>query len=162
MNYRIAPSGAFAFVGGAMTTFTAQIAAFAEKAQRNAELVLKQSAQDVFELAQTTKASEAKKPRKNTTRGGGNGGNLPVDTGFLLNSFVSELNGGGMAKGQDAYVMTIAGMELGDTVFGGWTAEYARAVEYGTSKMAGSFFALRAAQQWQSLVAKNAEKVRNL
>lgn len=133
-----------------MTTFTAQIAAFAEKAQRKAELVLKQSAQDVFEIAQTPKAQ---------------GGNMPVDTGTLRNSFQSGLNGTALTTGPDAYVMTIAGMELGDVLFGGWgggEASYARYVEYGTSKMAGSFFALRAAQQWQQIVQRNAEKARNL
>lgn len=145
-----------------MTTFTAQIADFAEKAQRKAELVLKQSAQDVFEIAQTTKASEAKNPKVNKARTGGNGGNLPVDTGNLVNTFMSELNGAGRVDGPNAYVMTIAGMELGDAVFGGWTAKYAKHVEYGTSKMAGSFFALRAAQQWQAIVQRNAEKARNL
>lgn len=128
-------------------SFTAQVEAFAELTKAKLELVVKQSAQDVFEIAQRPKAQ---------------GGNMPVDTGFLRNSFVSGLNGATSLSGPDAYVASIAGMELGDSVFGGWTAEYARYVEYGTSKMAGSFYALNAAQQWQAIVNTNAAKARNL
>ncbi len=128
-----------------MGTFTAEIEGFAKLTREKVELVFKQSAQDVFEAAQRPKAQ---------------GGNMPVDTGFLRNTFVAESNG--FSTGPDAYVMQIAGMELGDTLVGGWTAQYARHVEYGTSRMAGSFFALRAAQQWQSIVARNAERAKNL
>mgnify|MGYP003463566278 CR=1 FL=1 len=128
-------------------TFAAQLKDFADLTSAKLELVVKQSAQDMFSDAQTPKAT---------------GGNLPVDTGFLRNSFVSALNGQGAVTGADAYALTIAGMELGDSIFGGWTAEYARHVEYGTAKMAGSFFALRAAQNWPVIVAKNAQKARNL
>lgn len=128
-------------------TFEAQVAEFRRLTLEKMALVVKQSAQDVFSTAQTPKAM---------------GGNLPVDTGFLRNSFVSALNGGGAVGGSDAYVATIAGMDLGDAVLGGWTANYARHVEYGTSKMAGSFFALRAAQEWQNIVARNVEKTRAL
>lgn len=126
-------------------SFAAQLKDFADLTSAKLELVVKQSAQDMFSDAQSPKAL---------------GGNLPVDTGFLRNSFVSALNGQGTVTGPDAYVMAIAGMELGDSVFGGWTAEYARHVEYGTSKMAGSFFALRAAQNWPAIVARNAQKAR--
>lgn len=123
---------------------------FADLTTDKLELVFKQSAQDMFSEAQTPKAM---------------GGNMPVDSGTLRNSFVSALNGQGGTKGPDAYVMTIAGMELGDSIFGGWgggEASYALHVEYGTSRMAGSFFALRAAQQWPQIVAANAQKARNL
>ena len=125
--------------------FTASIEQFALKSRQKIEAVFKESAQDVFEAAQRPKAQ---------------GGNMPVDTGFLRNTFVAESNG--FSTGPDAYVMQIAGMELGDTLIGGWTAQYARHVEYGTSRMAGSFFALRAAQQWQAIVARNAERAKNL
>ena len=128
-----------------MGTFTAEIEGFAKLTREKVEVVFKQSAQDVFEAAQRPKAQ---------------GGNMPVDTGFLRNTFVAEYNG--FSTGPDAYVMQIAEMELGDALVGGWTAQYARHVEYGTSRMAGSFFALRAAQQWQSIVARNAERAKNL
>lgn len=111
------------------------------------ELVVKQSAQDVGDLAQRPVAK---------------GGNMPVDTGFLRNSLVAGLNGTTGLSGPDAYVLAIAGMELGDSVMFGWTANYARYVEYGTRGRAGRFFMLSAAQEWQAIVARNAEKARAL
>lgn len=128
-----------------MSQFTAQIAAFAEDAKRKMELVIKQSAQDVGEIAQTPVAK---------------GGNMPVDTGFLRNSLVAGLNGTTSLSGPDSYVLAIAGAEIGDSIFFGWTASYSRFVEYGTQGRAGRFFMLNAAQQWQQIVARNAEKAR--
>ena len=130
-----------------MSTFTAQIKAFADKTKEKLEAVVKQSSQEVLSIAQTPVAQ---------------GGNMPVDTGFLRNSLIAELNGSTVAGGADAYVLAVAGMELGDVIFAGWTANYARHVEYGTSRMAGRFFMLNAAQQWQQIVSRNAEIMRNL
>lgn len=130
-----------------MTTFTAQIKAFADRTQEKIEAVVKQSAQEVFSIAQTPKAQ---------------GGRMPVDTGFLRNSLIASLNGSTVGGGADAYVLAVAGAELGDTIFAGWTANYARFMEYGTSKTPANFFMLSAAQQWQAIVAKNAALVRNL
>lgn len=130
-----------------MSQFTAQIAAFAEDAKRKMELTIKQSAQDVGEIAQRPVAK---------------GGNMPVDTGFLRNSLVAGLNGTTSLSGPDSYVLAIAGAELGDSIFFGWTANYARYVEYGTQGRAGRFFALSAAQQWQAIVARNADKARQM
>lgn len=130
-----------------MSVFTAQITAFAEDAKRKMTLVVQQSAQDVGELAQRPVAK---------------GGNMPVDTGFLRNSLVAGLNGSTSLSGPDAYSLAIAGAEAGDTIFFGWTAAYARYVEYGTQGRAGRFFMLNAAQQWQAIVARNAEKARAL
>jgi hypothetical protein len=129
-----------------VSTFTAQIKGFTDRAKEKIEAVVKQSAQEVFSIAQTPVAQ---------------GGRMPVDTGFLRNSMVSEINGATVAGGGDAYVLAVAGMDLGDVIFAGWTAEYARFQEYGTSKMAGNFYMLGAAQQWQAIVAKNAEAIRN-
>lgn len=130
-----------------MSNFTAQIKAFADKSKEKIEAVVKQSAQEVFSIAQTPKAQ---------------GGRMPVDTGFLRNSLIAELNGATVAGGADAYVLAVAGLELGDVVFAGWTAEYARHMEYGTSKTPGNFYMLSAAQQWQQIVSRNAEIVRSL
>lgn len=130
-----------------VSQFTAQIVAFAEDAKRKMELVVKQSAQDVGDIAQTPVAK---------------GGNMPVDTGFLRNSLVAGLNGSTSLSGPDSYTLAIAGAELGDSIFFGWTANYARFVEYGTQGRAGRFFMLNAAQQWKAIVARNAEKARAL
>lgn len=130
-----------------MSSFTAQIKAFADKSKEKIEAVVKQSAQEVFSIAQMPKAA---------------GGRMPVDTGFLRNSLIATLNGSAVGGGADAYTLAIAGAELGDTIFAGWTANYARFMEYGTSKASGNFYMLNAAQQWQAIVARNAELVRNL
>ena len=131
-------------------TFIAQLQAFATKTQKKIEFVVKESAQEVFSIAQTSKAQ---------------GGRMPVDTGSLRGSLMMELNGSSAGVGADSFILAIAGMELGDTIFGGWggpAAAYAWFQEYGTSKMAGNFYMLNAAQQWQAIVARNAELVRNL
>ena len=125
--------------------FTASVAGWSQKALANVENVFKQSAQDVFEIAQTPVAK---------------GGNMPVDTGFLRNSLTSSLNGAAMGAGADSYVLAVASAELGDAIFGGWTAEYARHVEYGARGRAGRFFMRGAAQQWAAIVAANAAKVK--
>lgn len=130
-----------------MATFTAQIKAFADKSKEKVEAVIKQSAQEVFSIAQTPKAQ---------------GGRMPVDTGFLRNSLIAQLNGATVSGGADAYTLAIAGAESGDTIFAGWTANYARYMEYGTSRTPGNFYMLSAAQQWQAIVKRNAEIVRNL
>ena len=130
-----------------MGTFTAQIKAFADKSKEKLEAVVKQSAQEVFSIAQTPKAQ---------------GGRMPVDTGFLRNSLIASLNGSTVGGGADAYVLAVAGAELGDTIFAGWSAVYARHMEYGTSRTPGNFYMLSAAQQWQAIVARNAALVRNL
>jgi hypothetical protein len=127
--------------------FTARVIAFTDRSKEKIEAVIKQSAQEVFSIAQTPKAQ---------------GGRMPVDTGFLRNSLVAELNGSAVGGGADAYTLAVAGAEIGDTIFAGWTADYARFMEYGTSRVAGSFYMLNAAQQWQAIVARNAALVRNL
>ncbi|SMP36841.1 hypothetical protein SAMN06265373_1212 [Shimia sagamensis] len=126
-------------------SFSAQVHTWSEKAKRNVELVLKQSAQDLFEFAQTPVSK---------------GGNMPVDTGHLRNSLVAGLNGSTSLTGPNAYMLAIAGMKVGDVMFGGWTAEYARPVEYGAAGRAGRFYARGAAQQWQSIVATNAARLK--
>ena len=137
------------------STFTAQMQAFTTRAKEKMTLVVKQSAADVFELATTTQ------PGVEATGGSFEVGKVPVDTGNLINSFQIGLNGGqgGNAGGVD---LVIAGMKLGDSVTGVFTAAYAREVEYGTSKMAGRFYVLSAANQWQAIVSRNAAKARAL
>ena len=90
---------------------------------------------------------------------------MPVKDGYLRNSFMLELDGARVGVGPEAYEMIIAGYELGATIFGGWgglAEDYALAQEYGTKNMPGNFYMLSAAQQWQAIVARNAELVRNI
>lgn len=121
--------------------FEATVAAHVARYKATLERVFKASAQDVIELAQRPVAQ---------------GGRMPVDTGFLRNSLVSGLNGSTALSGANSYVVTIAGADLGDSIFAGWTANYARHVEYGARGRAGRFFMRGAAQQWQQIVDRNA------
>jgi len=126
--------------------FIAQVEAFGEKAMMRAEDIFKQSAQEVFIIAQIPVAL---------------GGNMPVDTGFLRNSLTVGLSGSTALTGPDAYIV-IAGADLDSVIIGGWTANYARHQEYGSQGRAGRFFALNAVQQWQAIVSENAAAAASL
>lgn len=137
-------------------TFSAQIAAAVAEIKGGVEAVVKQSAQDVLE--------EASRPVAQ-------GGNLPVDLGFLRNSLSVALNAeptGPSAKpdgysntGAPAVELAIAGFEMGDTISARWTAEYAPHVEYGARGRPGRAFVRQAAQKWASFVAANAARLLN-
>jgi hypothetical protein len=138
-------------------SFTAQLKGFADKTDRRALAVARESIQDVMDDAQTTTDE---------------GGRMPVKTGFLRNSVASGLNGSGnfaprkkpkdYSGGADngAYLLTLAGMELGDVVRFAWTAEYAIHQELGAQGRTGKHFVGVAAAKWPQFVDANAARVR--
>lgn len=126
-------------------SFTASVQAFADKTAARMRDVMRESVQDMMDIAQTPKAQ---------------GGRMPVDTGFLRNSVASGLNGAFGPAGPDSYELTIAGMDLGDVARFAWTADYAIHQELGTSKMAGNHFVGSAAAQWPQIVERNAARVK--
>jgi hypothetical protein len=92
---------------------------------------------------------------------------VPVDTGFArasirvstseMPSILPEF------KGQEdraypydgaAIALVIAGAEIGETIYVGYTAAYAVALEYGHSKQAPAGFVRLAAQNWPQIVAE--------
>lgn len=101
---------------------------------------------------------------------------MPVgQTGFLRASAVVRLNADPPPANLDvpnvdgkyswdaaAITLVIAGMEPGDRATIGWTAAYARHVNYGTSKMSGYHFAEYAAGQFQLLVRRNVERAKGI
>ena len=121
-------------------TFTAQINKWVAATENRLEMVFKQSAQDVFSDAQT--------PRDQ-------GGNMPVVTSFLRNSFMMWLNNSSSLKSPEAYLLTIPRAKIGDVLHGGWSAEYAAAQEFGFGTHPGYAYARKAAMRWQEFVAKN-------
>jgi len=123
--------------------FTADVKRFSELAKEKMLAVARQSIQDVISDAQTPVAQ---------------GGLMPVDTGFLRNSLTSGLNGGGASK--DAIVLTVAAMDIGDTVNFAWTADYAIPRHYMISSKGGGMWRDVAAAKWQATIAKNVAKVR--
>lgn len=93
----------------------------------------------------------------------------PVVTGHLRASFVASVKGPapinkasrpkyGTEKNSFAaptqYTMAIAGVKLGQSIFGTFTAAYAPYVEYGTRGHAGRGMVRLAAQNWEQHVAK--------
>ena len=126
--------------------FVADVEAFASKTADQMLRVAKQSIQDVVTIAQTPVSK---------------GGNMPVDTGFLRNSLTSQA-GGSVSAGGDDYILTIAGMRLGDDARFAWSAEYAIARHYKPSSFGqgGGMWRDLAAQQWPAIVAKNARAVK--
>ena len=100
------------------------------------------------------------------------GGKMPVDTGFLRASLCADTSGMPSVGGVPLEVALLK-VEIGDTVYAGWTAEYAMRMEYGFSgpdslgrvySQAGYGFLRSAVQNWPQHVAaatkKAQEKIR--
>lgn len=135
----------------AQQDFTAQVTAWVRKTERRMEAVFKESTQRVFTLVRTPV---------------GAGGNMPVDTGFLRASFIASLNApveeitfnvdksGSFGFSDGPVSLVIANAHLGQTIYGVFTASYARPVEYGANGRPGRGFVRLAAQQWPAIVQK--------
>ncbi|RLK53451.1 hypothetical protein BCL79_2758 [Stenotrophomonas rhizophila] len=95
--------------------FGDQVKAFAEKAKQRQLAIFRESAQQVMEEANTPE---------------GDGGKMPIDTGFLRNSAVASTEGPPDGTGGDPSLVFSA-VELGQTVWAGWTAAYALRMEHG-------------------------------
>ncbi len=128
----------------------AQMQNWNERQKENIDLIVLQSIQDFGEIVQKPKAQ---------------GGRMPVKLGNLRNSYVAE-----GIEGADAYILAVGSFEVGGVFTAGWTAKYARRVNNGftgkdklgrTYNQAGAFFLEGAVVQWQEIVSKNAEIVRN-
>lgn len=138
-----------------MTRFkAADMGKWTRRQKENQEFIVRQSIQDLGEIAQTPKAK---------------GGRMPVLNGILRNSYVAALSGSTSLSGAAAYVAVLGSFKMGDTFIGGWTAKYARRQEKGfvgtdrlgrTYNQPGNFFMENALMQWQAINAKNAAKVK--
>ncbi len=126
--------------------FIADVEAFAGKTAGQMLRVAKQSIQDTVRDAQTTVAQ---------------GGSMPVDTGFLRNSLITEVRGAQVGEGADSYTLGISALKLGDAFQVAWTAEYAIPRHYMVGVgQGGGLWRDKAAQKWSRTVAKNARAVR--
>jgi hypothetical protein len=133
--------------------FGDQVKASNEKAKQRTLAVFRDSAQAVLNEANTPE---------------GQGGKLPFDTGNLQNSVAASKEGMPSSESGDPSLV-FAGMQLGETVFAGWTAVYALRQEHGYQKedslgrkydQAGKGFMRSAAQRWDFIVAESIEKVK--
>lgn len=130
-------------------SFAAQVDAFVRKSKARTTAVFRESVQRLGEEAQTPVAE---------------GGKMRIDTGFLRASYSVSLNGlptgasrnegGTFAFDPSAVDLTIRGAEIGDTIWGGWTANYALPRE----EMDG--FLRSAVQNWQTIVSGVVNEVR--
>lgn len=144
--------------------FVAEIRAWSEKAKRNLDLVARASAQEVFERA------SQRQPSVKETGGTFEIGKVPVDTGFLIGTSEVRINGAPHSGGSGAreasslppdFAAVIGSMKMGDTIEYVFTAPYARAVEYGTGKMAGRLFVRTAIKDWDIIVQAEAARFRD-
>lgn len=135
-------------------SFKAQVRDFMDLTERNKIYVARQSIQDVLEKAQRTQ------PGVRQTGGTFERGKIPVETSELVNSLTV-----GGAKGDDAYVVAIAGYEVGESLRFAWTAEYAMAVELGHTasngtEVPGRFFVTDAVVQFEQFVERRVAEVK--
>jgi hypothetical protein len=135
-------------------TFTVQIEAFRDKTKAQMKAVLSESVQDTITMAQLPVAQ---------------GGRMPVQTGNLRNSLVSELNGAALGEGEGSYALVADGMEPGDTARFSWTAAYAMRQEHGfvgedslgrKYNQVGKHFVEGAAEAWSKTVENNVRRLK--
>lgn len=139
-----------------MTTFSAQVGNWVKQSERRLEAVFKESTQRVI--------SEAQRPVAQ-------GGNLPVDTGYLRSSLLASTSSmpqiradatggtGGDPSGQIALVINSA--RLGQTLYAGYTASYASHVHYGARGRPARLWVTLAAQRWEAIVNEVVAELRS-
>lgn len=115
----------------------AQLDLWAVKVKQRINFVLQHAVNKLIEAAQTPRAK---------------GGRMPIDTGSLRRSLLSELSGKSQALGAESYVFVAGAMEAGDYASFRWTMEYAYMVNHGVRGRPGAHFVEWAAGQWQAFV----------
>lgn len=133
-------------------TFTAAVEKFAMLTEKRMLKVATDSISDVMKAAMTS--------AQGITVGGALiEGRIPVVSGDLINSLVSNGNAGAAS-----YATVIAGMELGDVLNFVWNIEYAARAEFGFTgtdslgrsyQQAGWHFVGQNAARWPEFVAEN-------
>jgi hypothetical protein len=132
--------------------FSSQVAGWSDKARRRALATFRQAAQETMH--------EANLPV-------GQGGRMRVDTGFLKGSIQASLDGMPTGPTEGTKGMTYSGQvagappelvilkaQLGDRIWVGWTAGYARVREYYDG------FVRSAAANWPTTVKRVAARVK--
>lgn len=136
--------------------FSSQIDDWVRRTEQRMTAVFRESTQRVGSIAQQYISGEL----------------VNVDTGFLRASVRASLSempkieSKGPAEGasySDSFgdvVLVIAGAEVGQTIYIGWTANYAPYVHYGTSKMGPRPWVYLAALQWGRVVSQVTEEAK--
>ena len=139
-------------------SFAKQVDAWTRKSHNRMHTVFQESTQNLINEAQQSIWK---------------GGLMPINVGFLTNSGTAALNSipSGESKAPEGYNQTvwdpspvaivIASADIGDRIVFGWTAEYARRMEYGFQgadslgreyNQAGYAFMRTAANRWTAIV----------
>lgn len=112
------------------------------KYEKRIDFTLRYAVERLIEAAQLPKAKS---------------GRMPIDTGALRASLLSELNGAPGAIGPDSYVFVAGAIKGGDFATFRWTVEYAYVVNHGRNGQPGAHFVEWAADQWQKFVSEGAK-----
>lgn len=139
-------------------SFAAKVASFADKVEGAVEGVFKSSVQEVVNEMQTPRAA---------------GGRMRVKTGFLraslmastsampsINRSAKPATGQSYAADFGQIEAVIAGADIGDTLYFGYTAAYAGAREYGARGQAPDAFVRSAVQNWGAIVDRNTARLK--
>lgn len=179
----------------ANATFAAEVSEWVRRTKERQTQVFREASERVIDEMQRPGASLASakkaiavgdglgKVKKDGTRGRskkafgpiagfGEGGNMPIDSGYLRASLMASTKmpkprGGAPEEGktysfdEGQVALVIAGAEIGDTLYAVYGANYARAVEYGHNGAPARGFVRLAAQQWQGIVAEVAAEARS-
>lgn len=124
--------------------FTRCIAQFRVDALKAIDTIHKESTAELIVLANTPKTE---------------GGNTPIDTGYMIASIIGGSAGGLPAQGNDALLAVLQVADPFVEFRFGWEAFYAPFVEYGTSRQDPQPFARPAAEMWPSIVAQVTARV---
>lgn len=143
-------------------SFTAQIEAWALKVEGAIEAIFKESVQELVEQADallTQMVYEAPPSPSGYKRTGFLRSSLKVSTASmpLANRPQGTPDGGYMAEIE----VQIAGAELGETIYVGWTANYAGYVHYGANGVASRPWVSIVAQRWQMIVEAKAAELKS-
>lgn len=143
----------------ATLSFSAAVAQWADKVEGAVEAVFKESVQEVIEEMQTPV---------------GQGGRMRVDTGFLRASLLASstsmptiiasakpIEGGTYTADFSQIEAVIAGADIGDTLYFGYTASYAGHREYGSNGQPADAFVRMAAQNWPIIVDRKAAELKS-
>lgn len=143
-------------------TFSAQIGAWTRKVDGAIEAIFKASVQELVEQADqilTQMVYEAPPASSGYKRTGFLRSSVKVSTSSmpLANRPQGTPDGGYMAEIE----VQIAGAELGETIYVGWTANYAGYVHYGANGVAPRPWVSIVAQRWQMIVEAKAAELKS-
>lgn len=139
--------------------FGAQVTAWAAQTEKRLQATYRRSVELLGEEMSNTKP---------------NGGRVPIDTGNLANSLIASTQGmprisDGRFTGSNLGAVT-ATLKLGQPVWLGYQAAYARRMEYGfvgadslgrVYNQAGNHFVAGAIANWQQIVTKAANELQS-